>query len=220
MSVTERSAAKTAAYGEPRFSRRSSSRARICAVSAMSGAGFVERKGRGVFEEGRQIIRQFPRGEMQPGFRVERGEIDHRLPTVAPLAMDMLEEMQGEAPRLVEKVDIALLELEQVERREIGEKRRERLGDPGVDQPFREDDAFDLVFGGDELDRGVGQERRERLQRSSHHTTSIGVLGFLAFLAPKRSGSDVPPSSHCRRRNRRSRADPARPRPIRDERSE
>src|SRR3546814_8659351 len=41
-------------------------------------------------------------------------KVDHRLPAIARFAVDMLEEMQGEGPRLVEQADIVRLGLHEI----------------------------------------------------------------------------------------------------------
>ena len=161
-------------------------------------ARLVERPGRQEFQEQRQVVRQLVGRQDQPAPLVVGGEVDHRLAAVAALAVDMLEQMQRQPPRLVEEVDVALLEVEEVAPAESGGERRKRRPILGRNQSLRRDGGLDLRQGGDEVLRGIGEHRRQRLERpggivAGHHATSIGLEAFFGLLVPKRLVSVAPP---------------------------
>src|SRR3546814_5675468 len=101
-------------------------------------------------------------------------KVDHRLPAIARFAVDMLEEMQGEGPRLVEQADIVRLGLHEIgglerfhEGSEVGPCRRRQKRLPV-------DDGGHLLQAVDDLPLGIDQ-------RSDEHTSELQALMRISY---------------------------------------
>src|SRR6185312_3794464 len=150
-----------------------------------------QRQRRKIFEEQRQKVGQFGRVRDKPGRFVLRLEVDHGLAAVAALAMNVLEQMQRKRARAVEQEHVALLQVVEV----AGGKLRRQLRKLRPDAPRQifvvGQDKTDVSRRVAQLLGRIDEQRRERLERAVHHTTSMGVLA--RFGVPNRLVSVVPP---------------------------
>lgn len=96
-------------------------------------AGRRERQQRQVFEVQRQVVRQLRYVDLQAGPGIAVEQVDHRLATVAALAVDVLEEQQRDRAAALEETVVARLDVQQVALAELVEQRRE-----AVAQRFRQ----------------------------------------------------------------------------------
>jgi len=147
------------------------------------------REHREKLEEERDEVRQFRRIDLEAVLRVMILQVHHRLPAVAALAVNVLEDVQRERPCAIEQIGIVFLQFVEIAFIQILHKQIE-LSSRAIGKNLAAfDDAGDFRHRFLEFASGICEQRGKRLEHI-HHATSIGV--FARFFAPNRSTSFDP----------------------------
>ena len=86
------------------------------------------------FEQHRQMVRQFRPRRLEAAGAVGLQQIDHRAAALAALAVDMLEEVERQRARTVEKQHEAFLQVEDVALGQLAQQRFQRRDVGRVEQ--------------------------------------------------------------------------------------
>src|SRR5215472_2348863 len=77
-------------------------------------SGFGKVAAAEIFQNDREVVRQFAGRKLKARLRIQLLEIDHRLAAVAAFAVKMLKEVQRQCPSSVEQVDIAFFDCQKI----------------------------------------------------------------------------------------------------------